>query len=225
MPFAALNVLPRLYSFRRCPYAIRARMAIASAKVAVQVCEVALRDKPSDMLAISPKGTVPVLHLANGQVLEESIDIMFWALRQNDRQSWLRDVRVDASLAQQWVERCDTQFKPLLDRYKYAIRHPQQTQLAHRQQALDAFVLALEAQLRDRRHLLGESPCWADAAVFPFVRQFAMVEPRWFDQAALPALQRWLSGWVNGDLFRQVMARQGAAIESSSTGAIAGGSA
>jgi len=203
-----LTVLPRLYSFRRCPYAIRARMALASARVAVQVCEVALRDKPPDMLAISPKGTVPVLQLADGRVLEESIAIMFWALGQSDPQSWLRDAPADASLAQEWVNRCDTQFKPLLDRYKYATRHPEQTQAEHRQQALDAFVLALNARLRDHGHLLGEAPCWADAAVFPFVRQFAMVEPSWFAQAALPDLRRWLGAWVDGDLFHRVMARQ-----------------
>lgn len=184
-------------------------MAIASAQVAVQVCEVALRDKPPELLAISPKGTVPVLQLADGQVLEESVDIMFWALHQDDAQSWLRDTPADASLAQGWVDRCDTQFKPLLDRYKYATRHPQLTQVEHRQQALDAFVLALDARLLERRHLLGDAPCWADAAVFPFVRQFAMVEPSWFAQAALPDLRRWLGMWVNGELFRQVMARQG----------------
>ena len=184
-------------------------MAIVSAQVAVQVCEVALRDKPPEMLAISPKGTVPVLQLADGQVLDESIDIMLWALHQDDPQSWLRVAAADTSLAQQWVDRCDTQFKPLLDRYKYATRHPQQTQAEHRQQALDAFVHPLDAWLRDRCHLLGDTPCWADVAVFPFVRKFAMVEPQWFARAALPDLRRWLGAWVDGDLFRRVMARQG----------------
>lgn len=200
-------VLPRLYSFRRCPYAIRARLAIASAQVTVLVREVALRDKPAEMLAISPKGTVPVLQLSDGQVLQESIDIMFWALRQNDPQFWLRATPAEAALARGWVQRCDTQFKPLLDRYKYANRHPQLSQVAHRQLALDAFVLALDAMLRDRCHLLGDRPCWADAAVIPFVRQFAMVEPPWFAQTDLPGLHRWLAGWLDGDLFRHVMAR------------------
>ncbi len=193
-------------------------MAIASAQVEVQVYEVALRDKPPEMLAISPKGTVPVLQLADGQVLDESIDIMFWALRQSDPQSWLRDAPADVALAQAWVERCDARFKPLLDRYKYAIRHPQCTQHEHRQLALDAFVLPLDAWLRDRHHLLGEAPCWADAAVFPFVRQFAMVEPSWFGQAALPELRRWLGAWVDGDLFRRVLARPTAAVRASSAG-------
>ena len=121
--------IPLLFSFRRCPYAIRARLAIASAQVPIQVREVALRDKPPEMLAISPKGTVPVLQLADGQVLEESIDIMFWALRQNDPQFWLCAAPADAALARAWVDRCDTQFKPMLDRYKHAPRHPQQTQV------------------------------------------------------------------------------------------------
>ncbi len=199
---------PLLFSFRRCPYAIRARLAIASAQVAVQVREVALRDKPPDMLAISPKGTVPVLQLADGQVLEESIDIMFWALRQNDPQSWLRESTADASLAQGWVDLCDTQFKPLLDRYKYANRHPQLTQVEHRQQAIDAFLSPLDAWLGERRYLTGDMSCWADAAVFPFVRQFAMVEPAWFAQAAWPDLHRWLGAWLQGDLFHRVMVRQ-----------------
>lgn len=187
-------------------------MAIASAQIDVQVCEVALRDKPPGLLAISPKGTVPVLQLADGQVLEESIDIMFWALHQNDPLSWLCEAPADATLARQWADRCDTQFKPMLDRYKYANRHPQQPQAEHRQQALDEWLLPLDAWLRGRRYLLGDAPCWADVAVFPFVRQFAMVEPPWFAQAALPDLRRWLGAWVDGDLFRRVMARQDDAI-------------
>lgn len=200
-------------------------MAIASARITVQVCEVALRDKPPDMLEISPKGTVPVLKTSDGQVLQESIDIMFWALRQNDPQSWLRDVPADAWLAQGWVDRCDTQFKPLLDRYKYFTRHPQQTQAEHRQQAIDAFLHALDARLRDCRHLMGDAPCWADAAVFPFVRQFAMVEPSWFAQVALPDLRRWLGAWADGDLFHRVMAKQGDVIVPSSARATTGPSA
>jgi glutathione S-transferase len=214
--------LPLLFSFRRCPYAIRARIAIASAQVDVQVCEVALRDKPPAMLALSPKGTVPVLQLPDGRVLDESIDIMFWALQQNDAQSWLRGTSDDAVLARQWAARCDTAFKPLLDRYKYANRHPEWSPIEHRQRALDGFVQALDTRLQGRRHLLGDAPCWADAAMFPFVRQFAMVEPAWFEQEALPDVRRWLATWVEGDLFRQVMVRQETAAESSAARTIAG---
>ncbi len=199
--------IPLLFSFRRCPYAIRARMALAQAGVAVRIREVALRDKPPQMLALSPKGTVPVLQLPGGRVLDESIDIMCWALQQNDPQHWLREDDALASVACEWVERNDTVFKPLLDRYKYASRHPQLTQAEHRQQALEIFILPLDAQLRAAPFLLGDAPCWADVALFPFLRQFAMVEPDWFAQAPLPGLRRWLDGWRDGALFQSVMAR------------------
>ena len=198
-----------LYSFRRCPYAIRARMALAQAGVPVRVREVALRDKPADMLAISPKGTVPVLQLPDGQVLDESRDIMLWALQQRDPQYWLPRAPADAALARQWVSRSDAEFKPLLDRYKYATRHPQFTQAQHRQQALEVFLMPLDGALRNKAYLLGEGACWADVALFPFVRQFAMVEPQWFARCALVDLRRWLDGWTASALFRAVMARAG----------------
>lgn len=199
--------IPLLFSFRRCPYAIRARMALAQAGVALRIREVALRDKPPEMLALSPKGTVPVLRLPDGQVLDESIEIMWWALRRHDPQHWLREDDPLAPAAHQWVARNDTAFKPLLDRYKYASRHPQLTQAEHRQQALQTFVSPLDAQLRAAPFLLGDAPCWADVALFPFLRQFAMVEPDWFEQAPLPDLRRWLAGWIGDALFQSVMAR------------------
>ena len=198
-----------LFSFRRCPYAIRARMALAQSGIAVQIREVALRDKPAEMLAISPKATVPVLQLPDGRVLDESVDIMLWALRGNDPQAWLPLAPVDADKARQWVTRNDAQFKPLLDCYKYAPRHPQYTQQQHRQRAQDAFVLPLDTLLRTRAFLLGDFACWADVALFPFLRQFAMVEPDWFAQAPLAGLQRWLERWTESAIFRAVMSRSG----------------
>jgi glutathione S-transferase len=183
-------------------------MALAQAGIAVRLREVALRDKPAELLAISPKGTVPVLQLPHGDVLDESLDIMKWALHQHDPQGWL--TCADEHQARQWVLRNDTLFKPLLDRYKYATRHPQCSQQEHRQKALDAFVLPLDAALSGHGFLQGNKPCWADVALLPFLRQFGMVEPAWFAQAPLPELRRWLEGWTSSALFLTVMARHGA---------------
>lgn len=201
--------LALLYSFRRCPYAIRARMALASAGLGVRICEVSLRDKPAGLLAVSPKGTVPVLQLPDGQVLEESVDIMLWALHQCDPQGWLARVPADADRARAWVARNDGAFKPLLDRYKYATRHPQLTPQQHRDVAMDAFVLPMEGVLRERAFLLGTAASWADVALFPFLRQFAMVDTYWFAQAPLPGVRRWLTHWTDSALFQAVMGRSG----------------
>jgi glutathione S-transferase len=198
-----------LYSFRRCPYAIRARMALACAGLTVRIREVSLREKPAELLALSPKATVPVLQLSDGQVIEESLDIMAWALRQRDPQAWLALAPADADRARQWVARNDETFKPLLDRYKYATRHPALTPQQHRERAMDAFVLSLDAALRSHPFVLGDVACWADVALFPFARQFAMVDPAWFAQAPLPGVRQWLAYWTGGALFQQVMSRAG----------------
>ena len=201
-----MTALPLLYSFRRCPYAIRARMALRVSGVPVDIREVALRDKPPELLAASPKGTVPVLVIRNGplpQVIDQSLSIMQWALQQADPEGWL--LMPDA--VSDWVTRNDDVFKPLLDRYKYANRHPEMSPLAHRQAALDAFMTELDALLQGSTFLRGDRPCLADVAVFPFVRQFAGVDPPWFAQAALPGVQRWLSHWLVSPVFTAVMAR------------------
>jgi glutathione S-transferase len=192
---------PLLYTFRRCPYAIRARLAIAVAGVEVAQYEVSLRDKPHDMLAISPKGTVPVLQLADGVVLEESLDIMRWALSQNDPAHWLDAPYADAS---ELVTENDVIFKPALDRYKYPTRYPQQSADRYRD-AAQAFPAALEARLAQHRYLTGNQLSWADAAIFPFIRQFAAVEPERFANAPNPRLRGWLAEWLASPLFTAVM--------------------
>lgn len=195
-----------LYSFRRCPYAIRARMGLHAAGVVVQIREVVLRDKPASLRLLSPKATVPVLLLPDGTVLDESLDILLWALREHDPGHWLAGVDDDA--VRRWVTRNDTDFKPLLDRYKYAPRHPELSSLQHRDMALQVFVGPLDDVLASRPFLCGTQPGWADVAVFPFVRQFAMVEPAWFaDEAALPSLRRWLDFWLASPWFGAVMAK------------------
>ncbi len=198
--------LPILYSFRRCPYAIRARMALHAAGVALEMREVALRSKPAALMAISSKATVPVLQLPDGQVIDESLDILFWALQHHDPQGWLTPP--ECARAPQWVRRCDEVFKPLLDRYKYAPRFPDLSQQAHRDNAMAVFVGPLETCLAARSFVGGAVAGWADVAIFPFIRQFAKVEPTWFDTAALSGVQRWLSYWQSSVWFAQAMVKQ-----------------
>lgn len=199
--------LPVLYSFRRCPYAIRARMALHyggfKADVAVTVHEVALRQKPAELLAASPKGTVPVLVTPDGAVIDQSLDIMRWALHQSDPDGWLHAGTPQA--AQRWITLNDDTFKPLLDRYKYAERHPEMSAVEHRAHALETMIHPMEAQLQQTRWLLGPHISIADVALFPFVRQFAGVNKTGFDNLALPAVQAWLHTWLASDLFNAVM--------------------
>ena len=192
-----------LYSFRRCPYAMRARLALRYAGIAVQIEEVSLKAKPAKMLALSPKGTVPVLSV-EGRVLEESLEIMRWALAQNDPQDWLLggDRRIDELIA-----RNDGEFKVHLNHYKYAERYPEQSREHYRQQA-EVILADLERRLGEQRYLLAEHPTLADAALMPFIRQFAGVEPQWFAEAPYPRLRAWLQGWLESELFKAIMAKQ-----------------
>lgn len=197
--------LPVLYSFRRCPYAIRARMALAVAEIAVELREVVLRDKPAEMVAVSAKGTVPVLVLPDGTAIDESLDVMHWALAQHDPEGWL-DCATDAGPL---IAHCDTEFKHWLDRYKYADRFPEQSQEFYRSQAL-LFFDELEQTLATTPHLLGPRASIADVGVFPFVRQFAGVDPAWWTNAPYPATRRWLNNWLASTLFDSVMGKYAA---------------
>lgn len=196
---------PLLYTYRRCPYAMRARMALLIADVAFDAHEVSLRDKPADLLALSPKGTVPVLHLTNGEVLDQSRDIMRWALAPLPSASWWAPAQTRDNL--DWLTRNDGVFKHHLDRYKYPERFPGTDRDSHRAQALDTFLLPLAGRLDTSRFLGGDQPCATDIALFPFVRQFAAVEPAWFAQRLPPALQSWLSGWLSSPVFLHCMHR------------------
>jgi glutathione S-transferase len=201
--------LPVLYSFRRCPYAMRARLALKYAGVAVELREVVLRHKPAALLALSPKGTVPVLQLDNGQVLDESLDIMRWALAQADPEGWL--LQGDAAQTQALIALNDGPFKALLDRYKYPDRYPAppargSLSAAHyRQQAVDMMVQPLEERLDATPCLFGPSLSLADMALLPFVRQFAMVDMEWFESSPYRAVQAWLGRLTASDLFTTVM--------------------
>ncbi len=196
--------LPVLYSFRRCPYAMRARSALIVSGIAVELREVALRDKPAALLAASPKGSVPVLVLPDGKVIAESWDIMLWALRKNDAKNWLgKNEEYVQALLPLLLEN-DTRFKRALDNYKYPERFSEHPQEFYRAQG-EEFLQKLESRLRITPYLLDEKFSVADAALLPFVRQFAAVDSAWFASAPYPKLRNWLEGFTASELFAQVM--------------------
>ncbi|PTT29555.1 glutathione S-transferase [Pseudomonas sp. HMWF021] len=189
-----------LYSFRRCPYAMRARMALRYSGVPVEIVEVSLKAKPAEMLAISPKGTVPVLD-ADGRVIDESLEIMRWALAQNDPDNWL--LGGDSRIAE-LIEANDQVFKVHLNRYKYAERYPEQPMEVYRAEGA-VFLQSLNELLTGRDYLLTEHPSLADIALLPFVRQFAHVDREWFAQTPYVQLQAWLQRFLESDLFTSIM--------------------
>ena len=193
-----------LYSFRRCPYAMRARLGILFAELQVELREITLKNKPSQMLAISPKGTVPVLQLLDGTVIEESTEIMIWTLEQQDPQGLL-----DAEVLQQanaWIDKNDNEFKYWLDRYKYADRHTDMTQTEYQQKG-EIFLQVLEELLTKNPYLLGKTVTIADIGIMPFVRQFAHVDRDVFYSLPYPNLQRWLQDWLQHPFFLQTMTK------------------
>lgn len=193
-----------LYSFRRCPYAMRARMALRYAGVALDIVEVSLKAKPAEMLALSSKGTVPVLSV-DGQVIDESLEIMRWALAQNDPQDWLLtgDPQGQASIAA-LIEENDQAFKVHLNRYKYAERYPEQPMAFYRAEG-EVFLRKLDELLEGRDYLLAAHPSLADVALMPFIRQFAHVDREWFAQTRYVRLQAWLQRFLDSDLFTGIM--------------------
>ena len=197
--------VPLLYSYRRCPYAMRARMALLVAGVAFDAHEIVLRHKPAAMLAQSPKGTVPVLVLPD-RVLEQSLDILQWALTTHgDPGGWWARAQSAENLA--LLSACDGPFKHHLDRTKYPERFDGEDPALHRDQAVAVLLMALDARLQRSGQLGGEAPCATDIAIFPFVRQFAAVDSTWFAQLPLPALQAWLAGWLSHPLFEAAMVK------------------
>jgi len=196
--------LPILYSFRRCPYAIRARLAIKVSNIQVELREVLLADKPKAMLACSDKGTVPVLLLPDGTVIDESMDIMLWALTQHDPENWLSDNSSIRDEVNHLIMTNDTDFKQHLDHYKYADRFPEESMLTCRQRA-DGFLQQLEEKLQKHSYLTGDSVSLADMAILPFIRQFANVDKTWFYQSTYIMLQAWLDTLLSDQLFCDAM--------------------
>ncbi|MGJ7484143.1 glutathione S-transferase [Variovorax sp. LT2P21] len=197
-------MLPILYSFRRCPFAMRARFALLASGTRCELREVVLRDKPAALREASPKATVPVLVDLDGTVIDESLAIMRWALSQRDPQRWLVPSAgtLDEMLA--LVAQYDGDFKQHLDRYKYPNRHEGADALQHRAEAA-VFLDALETRLRGSRHLFGDAPALADMAIAPFVRQFAQVDAAWFATAPWPATHAWLSALTESPLWASAM--------------------
>ena len=202
-----VNVLPVLYSFRRCPYAMRARLALYVSGMVYEHREVVLKNKPAHMLSLSPKGTVPVLWLrgaADGRVLEQSLDIMLWALRQHDPMGWLPPSDAGMADALALIAHNDGPFKQQLDRYKYPNRSGLESGVADRDEAA-IWLRTLDARLRAQPELAGEHFGMADVAVAPFVRQYAHTNPTWFAAQPWPALASWLTQFEASDLVQAIM--------------------
>ncbi len=195
---------PILYSFRRCPYAMRARMALQVSGVAYEHREVALKTKPAEMLAVSPKGTVPVLCLPSGEVLEQSLDIMLWALQQNDPQDWLPSTPEAWAPAHEGIALNDGEFKAHLDRYKYPQRFGLLDGLPSRAKGAE-LLMGWQARLQAQAYLSSDRWGLLDACVAPFVRQFARTDRAWFDAQPWPELAQWLLTFENSEAFLAVM--------------------
>ena len=194
---------PILYSFRRCPYCMRAHMALKNAGIKIELREVELKNMPQQLLDLSPDATVPVLQLSDDEVMTESWDIVKWALSQHDPENWSgndNEYFLDAEIL---IETNDYSFKLDLDHYKYADRHPEQTQEQYRI-ACETFIEELEDMLSDKRYLLADKISLADIGVFPFVRQFSLVDKDWFEQSDYPAVRNWLQQLIDTDLFQHV---------------------
>jgi glutathione S-transferase len=180
---------------------MRARMALTYAGIELEHREIDLRNKPQSMLLVSPKGTVPVL-CVGGIVLEQSLEIMKWALGKSDPDGW---GLVDHSIAQTWIEKNDGPFKILLDQYKYPNRDPSITPEEVLRAVNDLMLIPIETALQDSEYLLGKKMSWVDVAIFPFIRQFAMVNPEQFDKLPLPLTKKWLDEQIQSTLFHSVM--------------------
>jgi glutathione S-transferase len=212
--------LPILYSYRRCPYAMRARMALTLAKIAVEIREISLREKPAHMLKVSPKATVPVLILPDGSVIDESLEIMYWAFNHSLNQAREENDALRANIhapsraspQRALIETNDTTFKQDLDCYKYPEKNPEKSQQEYRQLG-EIFLAQLENLLLQNTYLFGEKPSFADYAIFPFIRQFAAVDSAWFngenaENAPYPKLRDWLKSLVESELFISIMQKK-----------------
>ncbi len=184
---------------------MRARMALRYSQISSNLVEVSLKDKPQELIQLSPKGTVPVLHLMDGTVIEESREIMLWALSNHDPDNWFfaHDKRQRRKI-NNLINHNDDNFKPLLDRYKYADRYPDYSQDEYRN-AAERFLKQLQRLLGQHQYLLGDDITLADIAIFPFIRQFVSVDKQWFDESDYSNVRLWLNRLIESDLYQKIM--------------------
>ena len=195
------------YTFRRCPYAMRARMAMDYAGIQPEYREISFSNKPPGMCEVSPKATVPVLVLSGGEVIDESRDIMLRSLQQNDPENWLGESPDLVKKAATLIDYNDSKFKTWLDKYKYADRHPDHPGSYYRSGG-EVFLIRLEDLLNQNNWLLGDTPGLADMAIFPFIRQYSMVDSDWFGQAPYPGLRKWLGEILQSERFKRIMVKR-----------------
>ena len=199
--------LPVIYSLRNCPFAMRARMAIYQAKLPVLLRDIVLKDKPAEMLAASPKGTVPVLVTRDGMVIEESLEVMLWALSEQDPADLLmRDDVARLDEMRTLIYQFDCEFKPCLEQYRAAKRYHEPT-LDKCRSACESYIAQLEVRLSQHRYLICDRESLADLAILPFIRQFARVERQWYLQSPYPKLRQWLNLYLQSKMFSKVMAK------------------
>ena len=201
-----INKYPTLYSFRRCPYAMRARLALRLCKIECIIREISLKAKSTEFLRVSPKATVPVLVLPNGEVLEESLDIIYWSLEQNDPSK----LKVNNQLGRKTsklIELFDTEFKFHLDRYKYSSRYNIQNSQVHRDKAREILV-QINIMLEGKNYMGGKNISLLDISILPFVRQFRIADMKWFDNnLGLDNVNKWLNIFLNSDLLASIMTK------------------
>lgn len=192
-----------LYSFRRCPYAMRSRMSLYKAGFIVELREIELKNKPEQMLEASPKGTVPILVLPDGSIIDESLDIMEWALGRNDPDGWLNADKTETRFL---TDQNDNKFKQALDRYKYPERYPNED-CAEARKVCAEVLNDLNNRLKKHQQLLNNNIAMADIALFPFIRQCASVDTDWFNNLPMPHLQKWLQEHIESTTFRTIMTK------------------
>ena len=198
------NNLPILYSFRRCPYAMRARMAIHISSQKCEIREVLLRDKPPSMLEYSSKGTVPVLVLQSGEVIDESLDVIDWALNLNDPDNWQRSKNNEKT--KELIKINDGEFKYHLDRYKYSKRYDNEDPEFHRKKCL-SFIEKVNSELQNSKYIFDDAISYIDISLLPFIRQFRIADNEWFDELPYENVKSWLSNFLNSELLKSIMSK------------------
>ena len=204
MDHKSKNNLPILYSFRRCPYAMRARMAIHISDQRCELREVLLRDKPPSMLQYSAKGTVPVLILQDGKVIDESLDVIDWALNLNDPDDWQRSK--DKEKTKELIKINDGEFKYHLDRYKYSKRYDNEDPEFHRKKCLK-FIEKINSELQNSKYIFDDEISYIDISLLPFIRQFRIADNEWFDELPYENVNSWLSNFLNSELLKSIMSK------------------